>query len=69
MVQFVYVDKNGIQIPSGQRVKVDNCIDTFTVQVRSLGGVGAFGIKQLLQDKFEVCDVNHTERFIIAERF
>jgi hypothetical protein len=42
----------------GRTVQVDHTVTTFVVTVRSLSNVGTDSIKNLIEKKFEVVDIN-----------
>lgn len=46
----------------GRTYTIDNTIQTFIVQVRSLGSIGEDTIKDLIQQKYEVTKVEEINR-------
>jgi hypothetical protein len=51
----------GGNLDNGQCVTVDHCVQTFTVTVRSMSGVSAQQIKDLIQKRHEVTHVEEGE--------
>lgn len=56
MKRKVY-EVNGRTIKNGETVTFDHSIQTFIVKVRSLGRVSPERIKDLIENKFEVVDI------------
>jgi hypothetical protein len=45
----------------GETVTVDHSVRTFMVQIRSINTVGPESLKQLIEQKFEVTDIQETD--------
>lgn len=55
-------------IGDGQTVIVDHTIKTFTVSVRSTSNVGADTIKNLIEAKYEVVEIEETDGVHMVKR-
>jgi hypothetical protein len=53
-----HVEVNGNPIGRGETVSVDHVVATYTVTVRSLSGVDKNDLKNLIQTKYEVTDID-----------
>lgn len=53
-----YVEVNGNPIGLGETVSVDHVVATYTVTIRSLTGVDKNDLKNLIQSKYEVTDID-----------
>jgi hypothetical protein len=53
-----FVEVNGNPIGPGETVSVDHVVATYTVTIRSLTAVDKNDLKNLIQSKYEVTDVN-----------
>lgn len=49
-----YINVGNEEIGNGQTVQFDHSVQTFTVSVRSMGGVGIDTIKNLIEKRHEV---------------
>lgn len=65
-MEVVCVHPDGEEISPGTTFTVDNVVDTFTIQVRSLSGVNAETVKRIIQSKHEVISCKNTERKIFS---
>lgn len=65
-MEVVYLYHDGKEIPENAAFAVDNVVDTFTIQIRSLSGVDAEAVKRIIQSKHEVISCKNTERKIFS---
>ena len=65
-MEVVYLYHDGKEIPENAAFAVDNVVDTFTIQIRSLSGVDAETVKRIIQSKHEVISCKNTERKIFS---
>lgn len=65
-MKVVCVHPDGKEIPENAAFAVDNVVDTFTIEIRSLSGVDAETIKRIIQSKHEVISCKNTERKIFS---
>jgi hypothetical protein len=54
-------------IPDGCTVQVDHQINTFVVSIRSNQPISADGLKDLIQNKFEVIDCIQTDGSVVVQ--
>ena len=65
-MEVVCVHPDGEEISPGTTFTVDNVVDTFTIEIRSLSGVDAETIKRIIQDRHEVISCENIERKIFT---
>jgi hypothetical protein len=65
-MKVVCVHPDGKNVQPHSTFTVDNVVDTFTIQIRSLSGVDAETVKRIIQSKYEVISCEITERKIFS---
>ena len=65
-MEVAHLYHDGKEIPENAAFAVDNVVDTFTIQIRSLSGVDAEAVKRIIQSKHEVISCKNTERKIFS---
>lgn len=64
MANTIHAD--GTPVQAGRCVTVDNQIQTFVVQVRSMAGIHPDQLKRVIQTRYEVLNVTHQEKIIVV---
>lgn len=62
-----YIDRHGDELDRGICIVPDHHNDTFTIKMSSMGGLNAEQVKALLQTRFKVDQIEHTERVTVAQ--
>ena len=65
-MEVVCVHPDGKNVQPHSTFTVDNVVDTFTIQIRSLSGVDAETIKRIIQSRHEVVSCEKTGRKIFS---
>lgn len=65
-MKVVCVHPDGKEISPNTTFTIDNVVDTFTIQIRSLSGVDAETIKRIIQSRHEVVSCENIERKIFS---
>ena len=65
-MEVVYLHRDGKEISENTAFTVDNVIDTFTIQIRSLSGVDRETVKRIIQTRHEVLSCEKIERKIFS---
>ncbi len=60
------IDKNGTHVAFNKCIVPDHSVQTFTVKVRSIGGVPANTIKRLIETRHEVVSIELIEDLIVV---
>lgn len=63
-----FVEVNGKPIQPGTTFTVDHTEQVFTIKVRSLSGVGAESLKDHIESKWEVVQIEEVEKTHFVKR-
>ncbi len=63
----VYVKTDGTPVETGNCVMPDSYVTTFTVTVRSMSGISANALKDVIQGKYEVTNCEKTNGVIVVK--
>lgn len=61
-----YVDTNGEPVPDGNCVQVDHMVVDLNIRLRGMSNIHPANVRRLLQQKFEVVDIEVTDRTIVV---
>lgn len=60
------VYENGSPVPTNHCIVPSNFTETFVIKVRSLHGIHRNVIAELIQQKYELVEIDHTDRHIVC---
>lgn len=65
-MEVAYLHRDGREISEHTAFTIDNVVDTFTIEIRSLSGVDAERIKRIIQSQHEVVSCKNIKRKIFS---
>lgn len=66
-MQTTIIRSDGTKVPAGQCVTPDHNLNTFVVTLRSLAGVHPDTVKNLLQTRYEVVEIEPVSNVLVVK--